>query len=172
MTGFSRIIRAALLAALAAGAVANLSARAAVWRPVSSDSLSLTLELAETLLDRGVPELADDELSTLAPLPEQTPTADRERYGVLALRAALERGKLESREGRAETLQRVELANSSRGPDPATIVSNTSPTRRRSRIPRSATPSRSPKRIMRSERSNLPTITKRRTMPRSTRLLN
>lgn len=119
MTGFSRIFHVAILFALVAGAhalscasvVAQTSderARVASWRPDAHDPPTLALDLAEALLNRGVPELADDELAALAPLPEQTAPSTRERYGVLALRAALERAELASREGRAAALERVD----------------------------------------------------------------
>lgn len=99
---------AALAAILFACLVVPVLGADVSWSPASSDPLRLELNLAEALLDRGVPSLADARLEQASTLLPNAPQNARERYGVLATRAALETADLGSEEGIAATRERID----------------------------------------------------------------
>ena len=111
MQGVFHRFRASVLVATVLVAVAASDLRAdapsAAWTPVANDPVTFALDLSETLLNRGVPALADVELANVETLATAAPKDVRCRFGVLALRAALESANLETPSGRDETIRRV-----------------------------------------------------------------
>ncbi len=109
MSGVSFVFRVALCFAFAASwAFADDRGPVASWRPDSSDALTLDLDFAEMTLNYGVPELADARLRDLSSSLASFPPDVRERFGRLAVRAALESTRLDSSAAREETRQRIE----------------------------------------------------------------
>ncbi len=104
MQGVFHRFRASVLVATVLVAVAASDLRAdapsAAWTPVANDPFTFALDLSETLLNRGVPALADVELANVETLVIAAPKDVRCRFGVLALRAALESANLVTLSGR------------------------------------------------------------------------
>ena len=111
MTGVFTEFRLSLLAALVlfVGVASPLRADApgVEWRPGASDSFAFALDLSETLLNRGVPSLAADELEKISGSIENAPDDDRRRFGTLAIRAAIESANLETTSDRDEAARQI-----------------------------------------------------------------
>ena len=105
---------------LFASAASSLRADApdAAWRPVASDSFAFSLDLAESLLNRGVPSLAVVELARIEESTGNASENDRRRFGALAIRAAIESANLETQSGRDEAARRIaRIRDLAEGPD-------------------------------------------------------
>ncbi len=94
-------------------AVASLVAGAeptrATWRAVDfGDSFAVDLDFVEGLLDRGLVELANEELALVEPRVSKVEDSARVRFGQIAIRAALESGRLLDASGRADVAKRLE----------------------------------------------------------------
>ena len=115
---------------LSASVASSLRADApdAAWRPVANDPFAFSLDLSESLLNRGVPSLAVGELERIEESAKNASEDDRRRFGALAIRAAIESANLETQSGRDEAARRRSISGRSRA--------------RRSRSPRAPCASR------------------------------
>ena len=105
---------------LSASVASSLRADApdAAWRPVANDPFAFSLDLSESLLNRGVPSLAVGELERIEESAKNASEDDRRRFGALAIRAAIESANLETQSGRDEAARRIaRIRDLVEGPD-------------------------------------------------------
>ncbi len=85
------------------------SSSTVVWKPFASfDAFEQKLRLANALIDRGLAELAVEELADISEEEALNATrTNRALYGLVSIRAALETSRLTTSEGRADAAERI-----------------------------------------------------------------